>query len=162
MLKKLRLMILEYIKTKKLNHKIIMDDEDLFLVHVYYGENPNFKFEFALNKTTFRWNDCGFFGIYEDEFRPMTEDGMNELFSIANKCIEYGYKLSICKNNKEIIAFKGIDEKQEFEADYKKFIKEFLPQHKHLITEEFDSIGYENFKQNKKVVINKKELDSLF
>lgn len=155
MLNQLKLTILDYIKKKGLNYKIVKDENDLFLVDFYYGDEPTFEYSFILNKTTPRWNNCGFIGINEDEFRPMTQDGLNELFEIANECIEYGFCLNVIKENKVIQVYQAVNKSIKKEQNDKAEIITFLKQNKDLFPNDYDNIEYQNFKRDKKFNIKK-------
>lgn len=160
MLNKLRFQILNYIKQQNLNYTILNDEEDLFMVDIFYGENTSFKYSFILNKSTPRWNNCGFIGINEDEFRPMTTEGLEELFKIASECIKYGFSLSIIKNNQIVQVFEAIEIPADNVNDNKNFIISFL-KNNNLIKDGFDVIRYKNFKNDKSFEINKEELGKM-
>lgn len=159
MLSQLKLMILEYINQKDLKYRIIKDDNDLFIVDVFYDNNSTFKYTFILNKTTSRWNDCGFIGINEDEYRPMTIDGLNELFEIANICIKYGFCFRFYKNNEIVKNYQGVD-KVINNAD-KTQVMNYIKQNKNLFSGDFDLIKYQNFKNDTQFDIKREELEKI-
>ncbi len=160
MLDKLRLLILDYIKQQNLNYTIVNDEEDLFMVDIFCGEKSTFKYSFILNQSTPRWNNCGFIGINEDEFRPMTQEGLDELFEIANECIEYGFSLSVIKDNQIIQVYQAIETAVDGEEINKNFIASFL-KNNNLIKDDFDVIKYKNFKSDKSFEIGREELEKM-
>ena len=157
MLDQLKLMILDYINLKNLNYKIIRNEDDLFMVDVFYGDESTFKYTFILNKSTPRWNNCGFIGINDDEYRPMTKDGMNELFEISNLCIDYGFCLSILRDDKVMQTYQAIDESKE--SNNKTQIINFINQNRGLFVDNFDAIRYQSFKKDCSYDIQKEELE---
>ena len=160
MLDKLRLRILDYIKQQNLNYIIVRDEEDLFMVDLFGGDMSAFKYSFILNKSTPRWNNCGFIGVNEDEFRPMTQEGLDELFEIANECIEHGFSLSVIKDNQIIQVYQAIETPSDSEETNKNFIVSFL-KNNNLIENDFDVIEYKNFKNDKSFEIEREELERM-